>query len=127
MTAPERCPCGTGLAYAECCGPLHSGERTAATAEHLMRSRFSAFAVGDAAYLRSTWHASTRPAVELDPDVRWTHLEVLAAHGGPFDAAGIVEFRAHYRAGAARGTLHEVSRFVREGGRWLYVDGDLRP
>lgn len=127
MTAPHRCPCGTGLPYAECCGPLHTGERAAGTAEQLMRSRFSAFAVGDAAYLRGTWHPSTRPVVDLDPDVRWMHLEILAATGGPFDAAGTVEFRAHYRAAGGRGSLHELSRFVREDGRWLYVDGDVRP
>ena len=70
--ANRRCPCGTGLPYDECCGPLHAGATPAATAEQLMRSRYSAFAVGDAAYLLATWHPSTRPpALELDPGVRW--------------------------------------------------------
>jgi len=92
-----------------------------------MRSRYSAFAVGDADYLRATWHASTRPAdLDLDPGVRWLRLDVLAtAAGGPFDDAGTVEFRATYRAPDGRGALHEVSRFVREGGVWSYVDGDV--
>jgi SEC-C motif-containing protein len=126
---PTRCPCLSGLAYAECCGPLHRGERTAPTAEALMRSRYSAFAVGDAAYLVTTWHRSTRPAdVDLDPDVRWRRLDVLATSaGGPFDTTGTVEFRATYRDADGPGALHEVSRFVREDGGWSYVDGSVDP
>jgi SEC-C motif-containing protein len=121
----RRCPCGTGLPYAECCGPLHDGTTTAATAEQLMRSRYSAFAVGDPAYLLATWHPSTRPrTLTLDDDVRWTGLDVLATTGGSMLATeGTVEFRAHHRAGGQ----HERSRFVREGGRWFYVDGVSLP
>jgi SEC-C motif-containing protein len=96
-----------------------------------MRARFSAFARGDAAYLTRTWHPSTRPAaLELDDDVRWYRLDVLATErGGPFDTRGTVEFRAYHRGRdghRGRGALHEVSRFVREGGTWFYVDGDVR-
>jgi SEC-C motif-containing protein len=90
-----------------------------------MRSRYSAFAVGDAAYLLTTWHPTTRPeALELDDDVHWTGLDVLATAGGSLLAAeGTVEFRAHYvRAGRA-GAQHESSRFVREHGDWRYLDG----
>lgn len=92
-----------------------------------MRSRYSAFAVGDAAYLLASWHPSTRPAdLELDPDVRWVRLDVLATTaGGPFDTTGTVEFRAHHRDADGRGALHEVSRFVRDDGTWRYVDGDV--
>ena len=130
MPTPTRCPCLSGLPYAECCGPLHRGARTAPTAEALMRSRYSAFAVGDADYLRATWHPSTRPAdLDLDPATRWLRLDVLATSaGGPFDTTGTVEFRATYRdPGDGRGSLHEVSRFVREDGRWSYVDGSVSP
>ena len=90
-----------------------------------MRSRFSAFAVGDIAYLRRTWHPGTRPRdLVLDPETRWYRLDVLRTErGGLLDADGIVEFRAHHRSPGGRGSLHEVSRFVREGGQWLYVDG----
>jgi SEC-C motif domain protein len=121
--APRRCPCGTGLTYDECCGPLHAGG-TAATAEQLMRSRYSAFAVGDAAYLLLTWHSTTRPrALALDPDVRWTGLDVLGTTGGGmFSAEGTVEFRAHRVREGQPGEQHEVSRFVREDGAWRYVD-----
>jgi SEC-C motif-containing protein len=123
--SPRRCPCGTGLPYAECCGPLHDGRTTAATAEQLMRSRYSAFVVGDAGYLLATWHPATRPrALTLDPDVRWTGLDVLATTGGAMlGSEGTVEFRAHYVAGRGTGVQHENSRFVREGGRWSYLDG----
>lgn len=118
-----RCPCSTGLPYDECCGPLHRGERSAPTAAQLMRSRLSAFAVGDAAYLLATWHPSTRPAtLELDADVRWYRLDIeRTERGGPLDRDGVVEFTAHYRSPDGAGSQHEVSAFVREASGWLYV------
>lgn len=121
--APRRCPCGTGLPCAECCGPLHAGG-AAATAEQLMRSRYSAFALGDAAYLLRTWHSTTRPpALDLDPDVRWTGLDVLAtADGGLLAAEGTVRFRASFVQAGIAGTQEERSRFARENGDWRYVD-----
>jgi SEC-C motif-containing protein len=131
--AGRRCPCGTGLPYDECCGRLHDGLRDgsaeAATAEQLMRSRYSAFAVGDPAYLLATWHPDTRPrTLRLDDDVRWTGLEVLATSGGRLlDPAGSVEFRAHSVRGGRPGAQHERSRFVRDGGRWRYLDGVALP
>lgn len=90
-----------------------------------MRSRYTAFAVGDAAYLLATWHPDTRPrSLILDPDVRWTGLEVLATSGGSMlSAAGTVEFRAAYVRGRATGAQHEASRFVRDDGAWRYLDG----
>ena len=123
--APRRCPCGTALPYAECCGRLHDGTATAATAELLMRSRYSAFAVGDPGYLLATWHPTTRPReLTLDPSVRWTGLEILAAsRGSLLDTDGMVEFRAHHLVNGVAGAQHERSRFVREDGRWVYVDG----
>ncbi|MBM7821609.1 SEC-C motif-containing protein [Cellulosimicrobium cellulans] len=131
-----RCPCLSGDAYGACCGRYHAGLRPgpdgshAPTAEALMRSRYSAFAVGDARYLRATWHASTRPSdLDLDDDLEWRRLDVVRTEaGGPFDATGVVEFVAHHRSRtdrADRGRLHEVSRFVREGDRWYYVDGTV--
>jgi SEC-C motif domain protein len=120
------CPCGLGDAFAECCGRLHAGESRAATAEQLMRSRYAAFALGDADYLLATWHSSTRPAeLDLDPEQRWIGLEVLdRSGGGPFDTEGTVRFRAHYRLHGENGALTEHSRFRRVEGQWLYVDGD---
>ncbi|MBC7550544.1 MAG: YchJ family protein [Cellulomonas sp.] len=119
-----RCPCLSGQTYDECCGRLHRGELRASTAEILMRSRFSAFAVGDADYLRRTWHPTTRPPeLVLDDDVRWYRLDVLAkSDGGRLDATGTVEFRAFFRASSGAGSQHEVSRFVCADGQWLYLD-----
>jgi SEC-C motif-containing protein len=125
----RRCPCGAGLAFAECCGPLHEGTATAGTAEQLMRSRYSAFVVGDVDHLLTTWHPTTRPRVlDLDDRVRWIGLDVLATTGGALLAAeGTVEFRAHYVRDGAAGTQHENSRFVHDGGRWFYLDGVSLP
>ena len=124
--AASPCPCGTSRSYDACCGPLHRGERPAATAVEVMRSRYSAHARGEADHLFRTWHPRTRPAdVLVDPALTWTGLEVLAAEaGGEDDDAGTVEFRAHFRGPAGPGTLHELSRFARRGGRWVYVEGD---
>jgi SEC-C motif-containing protein len=93
-----------------------------------MRSRFSAFAVGEAGYLRETWHPSTRPdRVELDERRSWTRLEIIdAVEGGPFDSTGVVEFRAHHRIDGVRAVLRERSSFVRVDGRWYYVSGEVK-
>jgi SEC-C motif-containing protein len=121
----KRCPCLSALVYDECCGPLHAGARVAPTATSLMRSRYSAFAVGDAAYLLATWAPETRPmALELDASVRWYRLDIVGTtRGGLGDTEGTVEFVAHYRADGVAAQQHEVSRFAKSGGRWLYVDG----
>lgn len=122
----QRCPCLSGHPYGECCGPLHAGA-VAPTAERLMRSRFTAFAAGLPEYLLLTWHPRTRPdELTLDPGQRWTRLDIVSTRaGGPFDSAGQVAFRAWWRTDDDRGTLEETSEFVRERGRWFYVDGEV--
>lgn len=124
MPSPDRCPCLSGATYTECCGPIHAGT-LAPTAERLMRSRFTAYAMGLRDYLLQTWHPSTRPRdLELDPDVRWYRLDIhTRTAGGLLDREGTVEFTAYWRGPDSRGQQHEVSRFVRDGGRWSYVDG----
>lgn len=119
------CPCQSGRRFADCCGPLLARERAATTAEELMRSRYTAFALADAAYLRRTWAPATRPErVDLDPEIRWRRLEVLqTVAGGPDDTEGWVTFAAHHRIGPGRGTLRDHSRFVRIDGSWYYLDG----
>ncbi|MDD2767883.1 MAG: YchJ family protein [Methylococcus sp.] len=128
--ASSRCPCGGSSSYADCCAAFHTGLRPAPTAEALMRSRYSAYVLKNAAYLIATWHPDTRPAaMELDTDTtRWIGLDVLhTAKGSPLDADGEVEFQAHYLAGSRRGCLHEISRFVRERDAWVYLDGYIQP
>ena len=88
-----------------------------------MRSRYSAFTLGDEDYLLSSWHPRTRPrSVDLDPGLEWTRLDVLATTGGsPFHKTGTVEFRARYRDHGKPGALHENSEFARVDGAWAYL------
>lgn len=118
------CPCLSGERYADCCGRFHRGDAEAPTAEQLMRSRYSAFVVLNAAYLLRTWHPKTRPAqLELDPAVQWRRLDIVSTvRGGPLDTEGTVEFKAYYRHDGERGVQQETSRFLREDRRWYYVD-----
>ena len=123
------CPCGNPSGYATCCGPLHDGT-AAANAEQLMRSRYSAYVLQREDYLLATWHAETRPAslrlAAQQPKPTWLGLEIRASQVVDDDHA-TVEFVARYRLGGGRAQRqHELSRFVREQGRWYYVDGELK-
>jgi SEC-C motif-containing protein len=120
------CPCDSGRTYAACCGRLHSGTEIAASAEALMRSRYSAYVLKLGDYLLATWHPSTRPAeldLAADPS-KWLGLEVRR-HEQQDETHATVEFVARYRIDGRGHRLHEVSRFVRADGRWYYLDGDL--
>ena len=120
---PAACPCGSGVPEEQCCGRFLRGEARAATAEQLMRSRYTAFARGDASYLLETWHASSRPRrVRFDPGRRWVGLEVLdTTGGGMLDQEGTVSFVAHHERDGRRRELREVSLFLRDEGRWRYL------
>ena len=124
------CPCGGGLDLADCCGLWHKGLSTGAhapTPEALMRSRYSAYVMALEAYLLSTWHTSTRPpSLDLseDSNTRWLGLEIRKHEQTGTDSA-IVEFVARYKIAGRAHRLHETSRFVREQGRWYYVDGQF--
>lgn len=128
MNGHDSCPCGRGERYDSCCGPLHAGA-AAPTAERLMRSRFSAFALGLSDYLRDTWAVATRPAALdlIEPGVEWKRLfieETVA--GGPFDREGFVSFTAIGRTADGRFEQRERSRFARDAqDRWCYVDGEV--
>ncbi len=120
------CPCGLPRNYPACCGAYHGGA-PAPDAQALMRSRYSAYVLGDAAYLLSTWHASSRPAslnLDSEPRPKWLGLEVKRYQ--PIDADhAVVEFVARYKVNGRAFRMQETSRFVRENGRWFYVDGDV--
>ncbi|TXS95935.1 YchJ family protein [Parahaliea maris] len=122
------CPCGSGQHYSACCGRFIDSEECAPTAEQLMRSRYTAFARGEADYLLATWHPATRPSrVRLDPAQRWIGLRILGSEqGGPEDDTGTVEFVARYKEAGRGHRLHEVSHFERIGGRWFYREGDYQ-
>jgi SEC-C motif domain protein len=138
ITLITPCPCGRvsipatrtakaqPLPFSACCGPyLNENVATPAPdAETLMRSRYTAFVLGRHDYLLATWHAGTRPAdLMLDPATKWLGLEVRSHTTQDADHAE-VEFVARCREGGRATRLHERSRFVRESGRWFYVDGD---
>lgn len=119
------CVCGSGRAADQCCARFHAGE-PAPTPEALMRSRYSAFVLDLRDYLLATWHPTTRPASlpPPEPGLKWLGLEVRRSSES--DAAhGTVEFVARSKLAGRASRLHETSRFVREDGRWYYVNGDF--
>lgn len=125
------CPCGSGAELSVCCAPALDGSRPAATAEALMRSRYTAHTTGADAYLRKTHvpprGSPSRTRGKGNAQTTWTKLEIVETEAGlPDDDAGVVEFRAHYRAASGEvGVHHERSRFRKSGSCWVYVDGDL--
>ena len=126
MKPKEPCPCGSGRSYAECCARWHAGD-AAPTAEALMRSRYCAYVLQLADYLKATWHPDARPAeLDLDetPAPKWIGLSILAS-GEISDAEAFVEFVARYKLGGRAHKLHEKSRFRRIEGRWYYLDGEF--
>ena len=128
----DACPCGRqdargrALAYAACCGRFLDGGEPAPDAESLMRSRYTAFVRERADHLLATWHPAHRPRdLGFEPQARWLGLEVRGHRVTGPDTAE-VEFVARHRVAGRAVRLHERSRFVREGGRWYYLDGDLQ-
>jgi len=122
MTAKSPCPCGGGM-YAQCCGRFIDQAEAPQTAAELMRSRYTAYTLRNEDYLRATWHASMRPSepIAQDDGMKWLGLEVRR-HAQNGDES-TVEFVARYKIGGRAYRLHEISRFLREQGRWYYVDG----
>ena len=122
-TAP--CPCGSNFPYAQCCMPYHTGAAIAPSAEALMRSRYTAYVLVNVNYLKATWHPSRLPqALHLEQQAQWLGLKIMR-HEASDDSHALVEFVARYKINGRAQRLHEVSRFVREGGRWYYVDGAI--
>jgi SEC-C motif-containing protein len=121
------CPCESGLDYDLCCGRFIDEGVLPETAEQLMRSRYTAFTLDSISYLEKTWHPATRPAsIETDNKMRWLGLKIRRTeNGGVDDDEGVVEFVARYKIDGRGYRLHEISRFARENGQWLYVDGEM--
>lgn len=132
MTTPRPCPCGRKASFAECCGPLLAGAREAETAEALMRSRYTAYVEGVVDYLIATTAATARAGLDRAGLVAYCKtlqgisLRMLEVRGGgPLEETGVVEFAATLRARGRSFVQRERSRFAREHGRWVYVDGDV--
>jgi SEC-C motif-containing protein len=121
----DPCPCDSTRTFAECCGRWHAGA-PAPDAQSLMRSRYSAFVLCNEQYLLATWHPRTRPdSIPFSKNQKWLGLRIVDTRVSGDDSAE-VEFIARSKVSNAPAVrLHERSRFVRESGRWFYVDGDL--
>ncbi|MEQ8219472.1 MAG: YchJ family metal-binding protein [Arenibacter sp.] len=122
------CPCGSHKSYAECCGMAHKDISAATTAEQLMRSRYSAFVLGNGNYLMDSHHTSTRPVKEKKAieawakSVSWIKLEVLDSEKGEInDQNGTVSFNAYFFENGKVDVIHEKSEFVKENGLWMYL------
>ncbi len=122
------CPCSQG-SYASCCGRFIDNGNIPATALELMRSRYTAFVLRNAHYLKATWHPDTLPEdVISEDDVKWTGLTILNHHHDIQDDIATVEFIARFKVGGRAHRIHEISHFERmfdAAGqhRWYYVDG----
>ena len=124
------CPCGNAnKEYTDCCARYLNGREDAATAEALMRSRYTAYTLENEDYLLATWYPSTRPdSLKLadGPHKKWLGLRV-SRHEQTGENHSVVEFVARYKVGGRAHRLHEISRFVHKSGRWFYVDGVTPP
>ncbi len=127
------CPCGSGQDLDGCCGAIIAGA-PAPTAEALMRSRYTAFALGNVDYLTDTMAPEVRG--DFDPieanstasDAVWQGLEVCAVNdGGIDDEIGSVEFVARFRLRGEQRAHHELASFRRERGRWVCAGGEMNP
>ncbi|NEO82833.1 MAG: YchJ family protein [Spirulina sp. SIO3F2] len=128
------CPCGSQQSLSQCCAPYLQEQRRAATAEQLMRSRYSAYCTKNIDYLVKTHYPdyrqpnSRRQIAATANSVKWLGLTVIATERGqPDDQTGVVEFVALFQDGKQAVQLHERSRFHKEKGRWFYLEGDILP
>lgn len=130
--ATSQCPCGSNRPREQCCGPFLDGLRDPDTAEQLMRARYSAYTEARGDFLTETLVEKQKAnfdgdqAAQFGREASWLGLHIFeTTGGGPDDETGTVTFEARYVAQGRESVLRERSRFRREEGRWLYVDGDV--
>ena len=124
----KHCPCGSQQTFSQCCGKYLNDKAKAETAEQLMRSRYCAYIEENESYLTNTWHPDTRPeSIEFEPAIKWSRLRIKNTDkGGANDEQGTVEFIATYKNNGRAFQLHEISRFVRNNGDWVYLNEDKK-
>lgn len=123
------CLCGSGHSYGHCCLAFHTGKSHPETAEQLMRSRYTAYALHLKNYLLETWAVATRPGeFEFENGLAWRSLIINRCQKGQLrDKQGWVSFTAFYQVGLDRAQLQEKSFFIRDAqGHWCYVDGEFK-
>ncbi len=128
------CPCGSNITYEECCGPVISGEKPAATAEQLMRSRYSAYVKAEIGYLLSSLHPDHRSDFDEKSTRKWAegsqwhNLEIVKTEGGgPEDSEGRVEFIATFTEKGIKRDHHELAIFTKNDGKWYFLNGEMVP
>lgn len=126
------CPCGSGLELDACCGPYVDGTKPAPTAEALMRSRYTAFTLGNLAYLKHTLSKAEQADFDMTEEdlaaSTWQSLDIKDLEAGlEGDERGVVEFVARYKASGTQHMIHERSTFCREDGRWVYESSIYNP
>jgi SEC-C motif domain protein len=133
MLEAQSCPCGSKKKIQYCCGKYLAGKETPATAEQLMKSRYTAFCQGNIDYLIATLHLDKRQSTdrqELAKTIKntsWLGLTIInKSQGTKNDSLGFVEFVAVFRTNEPQ-QLHERSRFQKIDGQWFYVDGEILP
>jgi SEC-C motif domain protein len=126
------CPCDSGNTYEKCCEPFIRGERNPETAEQLMRSRYSAYALQEIPYIHDTIHPDSREdwdeegALKWSKSSVWNGLEIIQTEaGGPADDQGTVEFIAGFSMENKRLQHHELAVFEKVAGRWYFKDGEM--
>ncbi len=127
------CYCCSGKEFEACCQPFIVGKAKPKTAEDLMRSRFSAYAVGAVEYLLRSTHSSTRKFHDAESienwarSNRWEKLEIISkSNGEAKDKTGTVEFKAYFTDAENKPQIHhEYSNFRKELGKWFFVDGKV--
>ncbi len=131
MSTPAQCPCGSAAPYEMCCGMYHNNPGTAPTAEALMRSRYSAFALNKFDYIAATQKLDSDPEQTTDAiedsngTTKWTKLTITEVQdGGEKDKTGLVAFSAHFKEGKNTGKLTERSLFKKDKGTWYYIAGE---
>ncbi|MBL9078818.1 MAG: YchJ family protein [Planctomycetes bacterium] len=130
-----KCPCCSGAAFAECCEPILTRQRQATTAEQLMRSRYTAYALGNVDWIVDSQSPDGRRFVDRNATEQWSkrskwhRLEIVGTEaGGVDDTEGFVDFKAYYTIGGEDITHHEVASFRKEDGVWYFVDGvEVKP
>ena len=124
----QLCPCESGKQFACCCEPLLLGNSFAATAEALMRSRYTGYVTQNSTYLLSSWHPDTRPSqITFNPDQKWLGLKIKRTEEGLSDNnIGIVEFVARFKIHGRGHRLHEISHFQKINEFWLYKSGEIQ-
>jgi SEC-C motif-containing protein len=126
----KKCPCGSQRHYKNCCQPIHRSPDAAKRPAQLMRARYSAYALGLVDFIVATYHPSCqaendRQEIEQGTQTQWTKLVVLEAENGHHADEGFVSFKAYFEQNGEHYSLQERSRFIRENGRWYYIDGEF--